>query len=240
MNLTVDIGNTRVKVGVFSQGELVHLSVVEELGEIEQILSQWEIDKVMVSTVRKDVRHFFENISTSKPVQFLDHHTKVPIVNLYHTPETLGMDRLAVAVGASTLYPNLPSLVIDAGTSITYDFIDQQANYHGGGISPGIDLRFRSLNDHTSKLPLINGNWEEVPLIGNTTESSIRSGVLNGVTSEIEGIIRRYGDKFPNLKVLLCGGDATFFESTIKAPIFVVPHLVLIGLNRILLHHAEG
>lgn len=239
MNLAIDIGNTRTKIGIFSDGELKDLLVGSLVPLLTKVLKEVEIDQVIVSSVGDNARRTVTELTSGLKVLYFDADTQVPIKNLYHTPQTLGMDRLAGVVGARELFPEQPLLVIDAGTSITYDFLDHHGSYHGGGISPGIDLRFKSLHDYTSRLPLINSKSIDTPLIGQNTEMSIRSGVLNGATAEIEGIIRRYDHKFTTLKVLLCGGDATFFERTIKAPIFVVPHLVLIGLNRILLHHAQ-
>jgi type III pantothenate kinase len=136
------------------------------------------------------------------------------------------------------MFPNSNILVIDAGTCITYDFIDKNGVYQGGAISPGINLKLKALNTFTQKLPLIEFKNEFV-LIGQTTEESILSGVLNGTIAEIEGIIGYYSHSFSDLKTIICGGASNFFESKIKAPIFVVPELVLIGLNRILQYNVS-
>ncbi len=240
MNLTVDQGNTRLKAGIFSGAELQKVLLDPSLDELRDLLKEINIDTAIISSVSQETGKLMELLRPASKVLELTPSLDVPVKNLYHSPQTLGMDRLAGVVGANELYAQEHCLVIDTGTSITYDLIDDQGNYQGGGISPGLHLRFKALNDHTSKLPLIDINEADVPLIGKDTQSSIRSGVLHGTTAEIEGMIRRYEQKFSNLKVLLCGGDAAFFESMLKASIFVVPHLVLIGLNSILMHHAKG
>jgi type III pantothenate kinase len=157
----------------------------------------------------------------------------LPVVNLYATPLTLGVDRLAGVCGAQQIFPLQHCLVIDAGTCITYDFLDKEGKYYGGGISPGLKMRFQAVHTFTAKLPLVTPKGH-VPLIGNSTESCIQSGVVNGVLAELDGIIDQYGKKFEGLRVILCGGDAMFFENQLKASIFASPELVLIGLNSIL------
>jgi type III pantothenate kinase len=137
-------------------------------------------------------------------------------------------------IGASYLFPGTDCLVIDAGTAITIDFVDQHQHYHGGSIGLGLEMKFRALHTFTQKLPLIQRVPEPVPLAGRNTADAIRSGVLNGTVAELNGMIAAYRAQSPQLTVVLCGGDAAFFETNLKAPIFVVPELVLIGLNRIL------
>jgi type III pantothenate kinase len=148
------------------------------------------------------------------------------------------MDRLAAVAGAHELYPHQNMLVIDAGSCITYDIVDRHGNYFGGNISPGLRMKLKALNTFTAKLPLIELHDPE-SFIGIDTASSILSGVVFGTVSEIEGLISLYRKKFADLQVILCGGDAAFFESKIKQHIFVVPQLVLIGLNSILEHNVS-
>lgn len=153
--------------------------------------------------------------------------------NNYRTPESLGVDRIAGVVGANALFPHVNNLVIDMGTCITYDYIDAEGIYWGGGISPGMNLRFRAMSDHTVNLP--NAEFDDpIGLLGNTTITCIQSGVINGICEELNGIINRYQSEKGDINVILCGGDANSFESKIKAHIFASPKLVLIGLNRIL------
>lgn len=232
MNLAIDVGNTLIKAGIFDQGKLI--TYYSELSEtdLHEVIQSQALEYAIISSVGKikDInlaKYYF------KKVVSLDNTTKLPLTNLYKTPQTLGVDRLAGAVGGSVLFPESNKLVIDAGTCITYDFTNKDNQYLGGGISPGIDIRFKALNTFTEKLPLINRSQIAV-LIGGNTEESILSGVLNGVIEEVNGIINQYKNKYPDLKIIICGGDSSFFESKIKESIFAIPELVLIGLNRIL------
>ncbi len=237
--MAIDMGNTRIKAGLFSDHKM--LEVLNDLGknELHKIVIDQRIDQVIVSSVVSNLDGIESEIGLDNVLK-LSSKLEGPVKNAYQTPGTLGMDRLAGVSGAFQLFPGSNCLVIDAGTTITYDFLDDQGTYHGGGIAPGIEMRFKSLQKYTHKLPLIEGEWDTTSLIGKNTEGSIRSGVLNGVLSEIEGIIRRYEHKFSTLKVITCGGDANYFEGRVKAPIFVYPHLVLIGLNSILMYHAQN
>ncbi len=135
--------------------------------------------------------------------------------------------------------PEPTLLVIDAGTCITYEFLDDKQNYHGGAISPGVAMRFESMHTFTAKLPLVKP-LGDVPLIGNTTETCLQSGVIHGITAEIEGVIQRYLYLYPDMKIILCGGDAHFFENKVNHSIFAAPDLVLMGLNRILNYTITG
>ncbi|UII28675.1 type III pantothenate kinase [Fulvivirga maritima] len=173
---------------------------------------------------------------TERTFFFLEYNLPLPFTIDYKTPQTLGRDRVAGVAGGQYIFPNANTLVIDLGTCITYDIIDAKNVYHGGGISPGLKMRFKSLHNFTAKLPLIEPT-NDFELIGQSTKESILSGVINGMISEIDGIIRMYTDKFAHLQIIMCGGDAKFFENRIKANIFVAPELVLTGLNRILLYN---
>jgi type III pantothenate kinase len=144
------------------------------------------------------------------------------------------MDRLAATIGANFLFPDFNCLVIDAGTCITCDYVDHEHNYRGGSISPGLAMKFQALHTFTQKLPLVEQPQQDVGLTGRNTIDAIRSGVLCGTVAELNGIIEAYSKKSSELIVLLCGGDAAFFETKLKGHIFVIPELVLIGLNRIL------
>jgi len=145
----------------------------------------------------------------------------------------LGKDRVAAAAAATTIFPGENVLVIDAGTSITYDLITKNGTYLGGGISPGIMMRFKALNTFTGKLPLIT-EIDDAPLIGNDTPSSIKSGVLNGVLAEVNGIIDSYSNRFDTLKIIISGGDYKYFDKKLKNSIFATPNIVMQGLLEIL------
>jgi type III pantothenate kinase len=233
MNLVVDRGNSAAKVGIFDHQNLMEKHTFSKQDALKDFLQHTTAENIIVSSVKTDVD---ELLSWTKQAskKFVLHHTlPLPITNLYSTPATLGVDRLAGVCGAKQIFPSQACLVIDAGTCITYDFIDKDGNYQGGSISPGLTMRFQAVHTFTAKLPLVSPN-KNAPLIGNSTESSIQSGVVNGMLAEIEGIIGQYTKKFGGVKVILCGGDAVFFENQVKASIFASPELVLIGLNSIL------
>lgn len=236
MNLVIDSGNTSTKVAIFDQENLLEKKVLSAAGDVENFLRQAEAQNLIVSSVNADADHLL-NLATHIPKKIkLTPSLPLPIHNLYQTPNTLGVDRIAGVCGAIQLFPSKNTLVIDAGTCITYDFVDDNHQYHGGGISPGLTMRFKAVHTFTAKLPLVETKADP-DLIGNSTETSIQSGIVLGLIDEIDGIIARYRAKYRELQVILCGGDAPFFENQLKASIFACPNLVLIGLNRILLHN---
>lgn len=238
--LIIDFGNTLVKIAVFQGVEQVFQETTDKLTihRLEELEGIYHFKSAIISSVSEvasGIREFLE-----KQYLFieLDHQTLLPIVNHYKTPKTLGKDRLAAVVAASCIQPANNCLVIDAGTCITYDIIDKDKNYFGGSISPGMELRFKALNTFTSRLPLVpHRNFEG--LTGVTTGESIQSGIINGIVSEIDGIIEKYKTRFPDLKVLVTGGDMNFFAKKLKSNIFALPNLVLIGLNEILNYNFE-
>ena len=174
------------------------------------------------------------SISSKISLLQLDASTPLPFKNRYISKQSLGYDRIAAISGAIDIYPNNNVLVINAGTCITYDLITAENAYLGGGISPGIRMRFKSLHAFTSKLPFIEPNDEQkTDLVGADTEKSIMSGVLNGILAEVDGIIDRYKRKFPGLKIIVSGGDYKYFDRNLKNNIFATPNIVLKGLNSI-------
>ncbi len=233
--LVIDFGNTLTKVAVFEKGRIVELTTSESIntGELNSLKEKFQINHCIVSTVTTIVPEIENFLKQNFNFTELDHQTRVPIKNLYETPETLGKDRLAAVVGAFILFPATHCLVIDAGTCITFDFLDNQGNYHGGAISPGINLRFKSLNTFTNRLPLVNSKNFGV-ITGKTTEESILAGVLNGTLAELTCTIQKYQELYPGLQVVLTGGDMNFFEGLLKINIFASSNLVLTGLNEIL------
>ncbi len=235
MNLIVDIGNTYTKLAIVNNGKLVHIERWEKVSNeiLNEISKKFKPSRTIISAVGLYDKEVYKMFKEKNSVMELDHNTKIPIKNLYKTPETLGLDRLAVAVGAAYLYPKTDSLVIDCGTAITYDFINRNQEYLGGAISPGIRLRFESLYNQTEKLPLVEPD-QGYPLLGGSTKECIMSGVLNGVAGEVDGYINRVKEQFPKVKVLITGGDTNFFADKLKNSIFVVQNLVITGLNRIL------
>jgi type III pantothenate kinase len=240
MNIVIDYGNSSAKVGVFADRELRERKIFAAQAELKTFLQNFSADCLIVSSVSVDAN---EVASWGRHVNqrfILTPDLPLPINNRYATPQTLGVDRLAGVCGAQALFPGTSALVIDAGTCITYDFLDNTGNFLGGGISPGLRMRFQAVHTFTKRLPLVQPGRENAPLIGDSTESCIQSGIENGLVAEIDGIVAKYGAQFPDLKVIFTGGDVPFFENRLKAPIFAVPELVLSGLNSILIHNARS
>ena len=236
LNLIIDIGNTAAKVALFDGGEMVEVLTEsnQSLDCLEALCAKYPVEQGIVATVIDlSERVLAALVALPFPLLWLDSKTPLPVTNLYETPETLGYDRMAAVVGANEQYPRRDRLVIDAGTCITYEFIDSKGQYHGGNISPGMQMRFKALNQFTGRLPLIDSNGRKLPM-GRDTETAIRAGVLKGMEYEISGYIESMKHKYPELLVFLTGGDDFSFDSSVKSIIFADRFLVLKGLNRIL------
>ncbi|MCW3804232.1 type III pantothenate kinase [Plebeiibacterium marinum] len=244
MNLVIDQGNTFIKIGVFDKGKLIYFNSYQFFDEnITQCIENPDkISKVIISSVKSAYPsaaeiHQLLAIKASTPILFLNNNTPVPIKNNYETPKTLGKDRIAALVGASLSNPGFPKLVIDAGTAITIDYLDEHNTFLGGNISPGIQTRFNALHQNTGQLPQLKLNTE-TSFLGRNTANAIHSGVQNGVIFEIDQYINHFNTLNINTKTILTGGDAYFFAKNLKNPIFVNPNLVLTGLNTILEYNA--
>jgi type III pantothenate kinase len=238
MNVIVDSGNTYSKIGWFQEEKLIRYTTRLSFDELIQSIRSEIPQNIIYSSVSRTGEEFRKALDLPVRIFDLTPDTPLPVRKNYDTPETLGADRIAACVGANFLYPGEDLVVIDMGTCITYDLIDATATFQGGLISPGVKMRFNAMHSFTKRLPLVEPEANAV-LIGKSTKQAMQSGVMNGVTAEIEGIIDRYRHKSPALRVVLCGGDAAFFESSLKPPIFAVPELVLIGLNRILTYNVS-
>ncbi len=237
MDLVIDIGNTFAKVALFSEGRLHTLSRFSSLS-LDDILDftkafSSQISAAIVSSVRDYPSGIDAYLEQNYFFIHLEPATAVPIKSNYETPETLGKDRLAVAVAAASLFPGTNALVIDAGTALTYDLVTASATYFGGAISPGIQMRFDALHHFTGKLPLLSGR-EKVCLVGKNTRNSILSGVLNGILAEVKAIVEDYQKMFPELQIIFTGGDYKYFVDKLNFPTFAEPNLVLMGLQKIL------
>jgi type III pantothenate kinase len=235
--LVIDIGNTRVKSALFEEQALLGDHLFDTL---ESGLSFWkslEFDRCLVSSVRLSVAELQEALPFS--FHFLSSDSLLPIRNGYSTPKTLGLDRMAAAVGAWHLSGKGPVMAIDLGSCITYELVDDLDVYRGGAISPGLAMRARAMNSFTARLPLVEVNEKPLNPVGDSTTSCLQAGIWFGVQYEISGQIEAYRIKFPEIKVYICGGDSQSFESLAKDHIFVVPNLVLHGLNCILNHNVE-
>jgi len=192
----------------------------------------------MISTVRSEPISLLDKLKLDCKIYLLDESTPLPFRSNYITKETLGRDRLAGVAAAFFMQPGHDSLVIDAGTAITYDLITAGGDYLGGAISPGIRMRYQSLHTFTGQLPLLDTE-SHADLIGNSTRGSIHSGVLNGVIAEVEGIIAQYSALYPGLNIILTGGDHIYFDKQLKVKTFADPNLVLEGLNYLLNYNLE-
>lgn len=236
MLLAIDIGNTRIKYAVFENNTIIdnHFFLKDDfLKEIEKILNKYKnISNLIVASVGNIEKETFLVFQDRLKIHFITNKDKFPFVNLYATPHTLGIDRIVLASGATLLYPNQNRLVIDAGTCVTYDFIDSNDNYLGGAISPGIRLRYEVLHNYTAKLPLLTKKTPE-SFIGNSTSESIHSGVIEGLVNEINGFIDQYSNQFTNFIIILTGGDADFLAKRLKNTIFANSNFLLESLNTI-------
>jgi type III pantothenate kinase len=232
MNMVVDYGNSAAKVGIFKGPTLVEQHIFTDQRDLKSFLENFSAEAFIISSVRSDTEDILM-WTNAKTVFRLSASLPLPIALHYDTPLTLGVDRIAAACGAWQKFPNQNSMVIDAGTCITYELVDQTGKYLGGAISPGLKMRFDAMHAFTAKLPQLQAA-DNAPWIGKNTVDCMQSGVINGLTGEIETMIERYSQEFDGLKVILCGGDTTFFENKLKASIFAIPELVLSGLNNIL------
>ena len=236
MNLAIDIGNTRVKSAVFEGDKLVELCVFDKrkiISEIKKIVIKNTISAGIISNVAAISKKKMLQLKKIINFQLVSAASSVPFTNLYETPNTLGVDRIALVAGAVAQFPNKNVLIIDAGTCITFDFVNSEAVYLGGAISPGIKMRYKALNTFTANLPLIEG-LDMIDFIGKNTKESIISGVLNGTKKEISGVIEDYQEKYLHLTVVLTGGDANFLSKQFKSSIFANQNFLLQGLNEIL------
>lgn len=237
-NLIIDAGNTIIKIRVLAKEELVFSTNCNDwdssLNQIKLLQNRFKISACILSNVREnDV--FFENYLTKNlKTIFFSHSLKLPITINYKSIDSLGKDRLAAVCGASELFPNKNSLIIDAGTAITYDILREGKFYDGGNISPGIKMRFKALHSFTKKLPLIELDINDNNFFGQNTEQAIRYGVQNGILSEIKVFIEEFKTKYSKPNIIFTGGDSFFFEKLFNFPIFAETNLTIIGLNKIL------
>ena len=238
--LTIDIGNTSIKYAVFNGQTMVHHQRIigHDIASIADDIATYRPAHAMVcatSALDDTQRRLLEELTAD--TWFLSHTTPTPINNQYKSPQTLGMDRLAAAVGAYSAARG-EVLIIDMGTAITYDFVDTDGNYVGGNIAPGVQMRLRALHDYTARLPLVDAEGERPPL-GEDTETAIRCGVIDGIKYEIEGYLHHFFLKYPNLSVFFTGGDELYFANVRKKRIFADKMLVLKGLNEILSYNLK-
>lgn len=236
MILTIDVGNTNIKVAVFKQVNLIEKFVFQKnelKNNFENILKKYQnCANAVLSSVGKLDENDVLWLKSHLNLLEISHASAFPFKNLYRTPKTLGVDRMVLAAGAVLLYPNQNILIIDAGTCVTYDFVTSKKEYLGGAISPGLRLRYESLHNFTAKLPLLTKKSPN-NLIGNTTEEAIHSGVVNGLCNEIEGFVSEYSVKNEQFTIILTGGDANFLANRLKSVIFADENFLLKSLQQL-------
>jgi len=250
MNLCIDQGNSRTKVALMTdEGKLVSHFIYRSFSsaDVERLFDLYDISASIISSV-VDIEAAVVNTLHRRSQHFVlfDHNTPVPITNGYETPQTLGQDRLAAAVGARSLCPDENLLIIDAGSAITYDFVSAEGEYVGGNIAPGLKMRFTMLHRMTKKLPMVEADENElIPLFGKNTRDAIAAGVIRGVAYEVKGYMRTLNEKTPHFRTFLTGGHAPYIlknvrtSPTEKRELQYEKHLVLIGLNTILVYNKK-
>lgn len=229
-----DFGNTRYKYAVFNNGIMAYEKVLEdaEITTIENLMASVKPDKTILSSVVEHDPAIETIMAQHSKFNSLSNLSRLPFTAAVGKPETIGADRLALSAGAVTFYPGSHNLVIGLGTCITYNFLSKYHVFMGGGISPGMEMRLKSLRDYTAKLPLVKSDWN-FPLVGYDTRTNITSGVILGMAKEIDGIIDAYSERYTNFNVLLTGGDAPYFAQLLKNKIFADPQLIYKGLYAI-------
>jgi len=234
ITLCFDFGNTRLKCALFSAGELQQVIVLEDDSEqrMQELLDQYKPSHSILSSVIDHNLGSEQLLRARTLFHKLDQHSRLPITTPVGKPETIGADRLALVVAAVDLFPEKNNLVIGLGSAITYNFINKYSQFLGGGISPGMEMRFKSLEVFTAKLPLVKADWN-FPLVGYDTRTNILSGVIIGMAKEIDGMIEAYEEKYENINVLVSGGDAQYFNHYLKRKIFADPDLIFKGLYAI-------
>ncbi|MEZ5046890.1 MAG: type III pantothenate kinase [Chitinophagaceae bacterium] len=237
VSLCIDFGNTNWKAALFQGDRMAEKFMIkkdEVLSTLKKIIQLYNPQKSILTSVVNYPKEVEELLSEHTTFFLLNHNTiNLPFLNAYGTPESLGHDRLALVAGLSKFYPYEDSLVISIGTCITYNFLAKNNAFRGGAISPGVEIRLRSLNEFTQKLPLVQREGL-TSMVGFDTETSIRSGVINGISAEIDGIIDMYQSQYHKINAVLTGGDSPFFESRLKNKIFADTNFLFKGLYAIL------
>src|SRR5687768_342954 len=232
--LCFDFGNTRLKVAAFQNTKLTDVIVIENdsLISIENLIKNFAAQRSILSSVINHNPEIENLLSAKTKFHKLDHLSKLPFTTPVGKPETIGADRLALSAAAVYFFPRQHNLVIGMGSCITYNFINGDHEFLGGGISPGMEMRMKSLNQFTAKLPVVKPDGN-VPLIGYDTVSNILSGVVIGMANEIDGFINAYKERYSNFNVHLTGGDLVYLAPHLKNQIFADPELIFKGLYAI-------
>ena len=241
MNLCIDIGNTRLKYLIFNQDKEVEYYTSDEfdLKLLKLILEKYSIEKSIISSTRIIDEEWLEYLkSNTEFFNFADNILNIPIDIEYETPETLGKDRIASAVAASVLFPDEYCIIINAGTCITYDAVNEKGIYLGGNISPGITMRLQAMHTFTDKLPLVEIKYNP-QIFGSSTVKALQNGAVLGAIYEIESFLHTVISIENKVNIIVTGGDANIFAKHLNFKIFAIPNLVLLGLNNILRYNAD-
>ncbi|MDB5202071.1 MAG: Type pantothenate kinase [Ferruginibacter sp.] len=231
ITLCLDFGNTRLKAAIFDHDNMVAENYLDDdsVGSVEKLLQQYHPQKIILSSVINHNPAIEDVLAAHAPFHKLSAATRINFTTPVGKPETIGADRLALVAAAVHFFSGHNNLVIGLGSCITYNFVNQYHQFLGGGISPGMDMRFRAMHEFTAKLPLVAADWN-FPLIGYDTKTNMQSGVLNGMASEIDGVIEKYADKYGNFNVVLTGGNSAYFASQLKKEIFADHNFLFKGL----------
>ena len=238
VHFCVDFGNTRKKLGYFQGEKLINEIELRDnyIEHVTELLDYYKPESAILSSVVNHDTTIEEILRDRTKFILLDHNTPLPFLNAYGSPKTLGNDRLALVAGLRQYYPDKNGLVISVGTCITYNFLAANNTFRGGAISPGVNMRLRSMHDYTDQLPLVGDRGYD-SLLGFDTETSIRSGAMNGAAAEIDGMIQRYEDEYGEINAVLTGGDTSYFARRLKKEIFADRYFTLKGLYAILIHN---
>lgn len=237
-NICIDIGNTKTKIGIFENSNLLETIILDiiNIDYIENILIENQIEYSIISNVNNSELQLLQLLENKTKMLLFNHLTKLPFQNNYLTPSTLGLDRIALIAAAVQLSNHSNVLVISLGTCVTFEFLNRKKEYLGGAISPGLDMRLQAMNHFTAKLPLLDFK-EPNDFNGNSTESCMQSGAFYGLLAEIKGRIELYEAKFGETEIILSGGNCFLFEKHLKNALFAHPYLTLFGLNKILTYN---
>ncbi len=240
-NFCIDIGNSFIKYAIIKDGEVEYFKRTKKLlvSEIKLLHKKWNIEHAIISSTRKAIPRFTGFMKKNFDLIYLDHKTSLPFKNAYATPKTLGKDRLAAIAGALCRFPKKNCLVFDIGTCMTIDLLTKEKVFLGGNIAPGKDLRLKSMHDYTSALPLVKPSFEN-EILGKSTKTALQNGSIYGICLEIEGMVARIKRKIGPINVILTGGDAIKFGELLECKKFVIPNLVLLGLDSILEHNVKS
>jgi len=232
--LCFDFGNTRMKAACFQQSKLVEVIIIENdsLDTIEMLLKKFKPTKTILSSVINHNPEIENQLTAKTRFHKLSYLSSLPFTTPVGKPETIGADRLALAAAVIYFFPKQHNLVIGMGSCVTYNFINKENEFLGGGISPGMEMRMKALNQFTAKLPIVKPDGN-LPLIGYDTVTNILSGVVLGMAKEIDGFIDEYKKRYSNFNVHLTGGDIVYLAPHLKNQIFADPELIFKGLYAI-------